>query len=47
MEVEADGAQALAQDVELTFTAESESASAGITQLRVILPKGIAPSDVT
>ncbi|MES5820498.1 DUF1775 domain-containing protein [Streptomyces sp. RG80] len=47
VEVEADKAQALAEDVQLTFTAESESATAGITQLRVILPKGIAPSDVT
>lgn len=47
VEVEADNAQALAENVELTFSAESESATAGITQLRVVLPKGIAPSDVT
>jgi uncharacterized protein YcnI len=47
VEVEADNAQALAENVELTFTAESESATAGITQLRVVLPEGIAPSDVT
>ncbi|MFF7445443.1 MULTISPECIES: DUF1775 domain-containing protein [unclassified Streptomyces] len=47
VEVEADTAQALAENVQLTFTAESESATAGITQLRVILPKGISPSDVT
>ncbi|MFE6331654.1 DUF1775 domain-containing protein [Streptomyces sp. NPDC057798] len=47
VEVEADKAQALAENVEVTFFAESESASAGITQLRVILPEGIAPADVT
>lgn len=47
VEVEADNAHALAENVELTFTAESESATAGITQLRVVLPEGIAPSDVT
>ncbi|WP_210584075.1 DUF1775 domain-containing protein [Streptomyces sp. GESEQ-35] len=46
-EVEAEGAQALGQNVALTFTAESESASAGITGLEVILPKGITPGDVT
>ncbi|MFF3349100.1 DUF1775 domain-containing protein [Streptomyces sp. NPDC002779] len=47
VEVEADNAQALAENVEVTFFAESESATAGITQLRVILPAGIAPADVT
>ncbi|MER5375658.1 DUF1775 domain-containing protein [Streptomyces sp. NPDC002553] len=46
VEVTSKTAQALAQNVELTFVAESESASAGITQLRIILPKGIAPTDV-
>ncbi|MFF3851119.1 DUF1775 domain-containing protein [Streptomyces sp. NPDC002328] len=46
VEVTSDTAQALAQNVQLTFTAESESATAGITQLRVVLPKGIAPTDV-
>ncbi|PIM67141.1 hypothetical protein CTU88_39790 [Streptomyces sp. JV178] len=46
-EVEAEGARALDQNVELTFSAESESASAGITKLEVILPKGITPADVT
>ncbi|MFC4467336.1 DUF1775 domain-containing protein [Streptomyces xiangluensis] len=45
--VESDSAQALAENVELTFLAESESATAGITELRVVLPEGIAPSDVT
>ncbi|GAA3811066.1 DUF1775 domain-containing protein [Streptomyces phyllanthi] len=47
VEVESDSAQALAQNAELTFVAESESATAGITELRVVLPKGILPSDVT
>lgn len=47
VEVEADTAQALAENVHLAFSAESESATAGITQLRVILPEGISPSDVT
>ncbi|MFD3617482.1 DUF1775 domain-containing protein [Streptomyces sp. NPDC058676] len=47
VEVESDNAQALAENVELTFVAESESATAGITQLRVVLPEGIAPADVT
>ncbi|WP_037671158.1 DUF1775 domain-containing protein [Streptomyces griseus] len=46
-EVEAADARALAQDVALTFTAESESADAGITKLEVILPEGIAPGDIT
>ncbi|MFI9169259.1 DUF1775 domain-containing protein [Streptomyces lincolnensis] len=46
VEVESDNAQALAQNVELTFTAESESGTAGISELRVILPKGITPADV-
>ncbi|MFE0272493.1 DUF1775 domain-containing protein [Streptomyces sp. NPDC058992] len=47
VEVEADRAQALAENVTLTFNAESESDKAGITSLRVVLPKGIAPADVT
>jgi uncharacterized protein YcnI len=46
VEVEADNAQALAENVKLTFVAESESADAGITELRVVLPEGIAPADV-
>lgn len=46
VEVKSDTAQALAQNVQLTFVAESESATAGITQLRVVLPEGIAPTDV-
>lgn len=47
VEVESDDAQALAQNAELTISAESESGTAGISELRVILPKGIAPGDVT
>lgn len=46
-EVEAEGARALDQNVELTFSAESESASAGISKLEVILPEGITPDDIT
>ncbi|MFD3657583.1 DUF1775 domain-containing protein [Streptomyces sp. NPDC058620] len=47
VEVEADDARALSQNVTLSFVAESESASAGITKLQVILPKGMAPGDIT
>jgi uncharacterized protein YcnI len=47
VEVESDKAQALAQNVEIAFDAESESATAGITEIRVVLPEGIAPADVT
>ncbi|MGP4011158.1 DUF1775 domain-containing protein [Streptomyces sp. 4N124] len=47
VEVESDNAQALAENVELAFVAESESATAGITELRVVLPEGITPADVT
>ncbi|MDO0939098.1 DUF1775 domain-containing protein [Streptomyces sp. DG2A-72] len=46
-EVEAEGARALDQNVGLTFSAASESSSAGITKLEVILPKGITPGDIT
>lgn len=46
-EVEAEGARALDQNVPLTFTAESESGSAGISKLEVILPEGITPDDIT
>ncbi|MDW4905349.1 DUF1775 domain-containing protein [Streptomyces sp. ADMS] len=47
MEVESDKAQALAENVEISFHAEAESDTAGITGVRVILPEGIAPGDVT
>ncbi|AZQ33016.1 DUF1775 domain-containing protein [Streptomyces cyaneochromogenes] len=46
-EVEAEGARALDQNVALTFTAESESATAGISKLEVILPEGVTPADIT
>jgi uncharacterized protein YcnI len=46
-EVEAEGARALDQNVELTFLAESESSAAGITKLEVILPEGLVPADIT
>lgn len=46
-EVEADKPQALAENVTLSFVSEAESASAGFTDLRVVLPEGIAPADVT
>ncbi|MFE4490954.1 DUF1775 domain-containing protein [Streptomyces niveus] len=47
IEVEAAGASALAENVTLDFNAETESDKAGITKLEVILPEGIAPTDVT
>ncbi|MGP3952196.1 DUF1775 domain-containing protein [Streptomyces sp. 7N604] len=47
VEVSAKDARALAEDVTLTFVAESESSSAGITKLQVFLPEGITPDDVT
>ncbi|WP_239015139.1 DUF1775 domain-containing protein [Streptomyces sp. CdTB01] len=46
-EVEADTPQALAENVTLSFVSEAESDSAGFTQLRIVLPDGIAPGDVT
>ncbi|MFE3855519.1 DUF1775 domain-containing protein [Streptomyces griseorubiginosus] len=46
-EVEADKAQALAENVTLSFHAEAESDSSGIKEVRVVLPEGIAPADVT
>ncbi|MDI2127243.1 DUF1775 domain-containing protein [Yinghuangia seranimata] len=46
-EVSASDSHALATDVTLTFGAEAESTSTGIVALRVELPQGIAPSDVT
>ncbi|WP_395298254.1 DUF1775 domain-containing protein [Kitasatospora hibisci] len=47
VEVESDGARALATDVTIAFSAEAESTTAGVTALRVVLPEGIAPADVT
>ncbi|MFE4955943.1 DUF1775 domain-containing protein [Streptomyces sp. NPDC056653] len=46
VEVEAEGARALAEKVIVSFNAESESDTAGITKLEVVLPEGIAPTDV-
>ncbi|MBB6420068.1 DUF1775 domain-containing protein [Streptomyces sp. AK010] len=46
-EVEAEGARALGRNAVLTFSAASESGSAGITKLEVVLPKGITPGDIT
>ncbi|MDT0573433.1 DUF1775 domain-containing protein [Streptomyces sp. DSM 3412] len=45
-DVEAEGARALDQNVELTFSAASESTTAGITKLEVILPEGLVPADI-
>ncbi|WP_406405420.1 DUF1775 domain-containing protein [Streptomyces sp. NBC_01643] len=47
VEVESEKAQALAENVEIAFDAESESDTAGITEIRVVLPEGIAATDVT
>lgn len=47
VEVSAKPAQALAKDAVVSFSAEAESASAGIASVRVVLPQGIAPADVT
>jgi uncharacterized protein YcnI len=47
VEVKADKAQAGATDVTITFSAENESAKASIVSVRVSLPSGILPADVT
>ncbi|MEV3849100.1 DUF1775 domain-containing protein [Streptomyces microflavus] len=47
VEVESEGARALAENATLSFSAATESASAGINKLEVFLPKGITPADVT
>ncbi|WP_242624612.1 DUF1775 domain-containing protein [Krasilnikovia cinnamomea] len=47
VEVSADKKQAGATDVTLTFHGEAESSKAGIVNERVVLPKGIAPADVS
>ncbi len=46
-EVEADKPQALAENVTLTFVSEAESDSGGFREVRVVLPEGIAPADVS
>ncbi|MEU0946217.1 DUF1775 domain-containing protein [Streptomyces canus] len=45
-EVEADKAQALAENVTVSFHAEAESDTSGIKEVRVVLPEGITPADV-
>src|SRR4051794_33485086 len=47
VEVAADKAQAGATNVTVTFDAEAESSSAGIRTVRVVLPAGIAPADIS
>ncbi len=47
VEVEADPAVAGATNAVITFSAEAESATAGIASVRVVLPSGIAATDVT
>lgn len=47
VQVKADKAQAGATDVTITFAAENESSKASIVSVRVALPSGIAPGDVT
>ncbi|MFE2363278.1 DUF1775 domain-containing protein [Streptomyces virginiae] len=46
-EVSASDPRALAENVTLSFTSEAESDAAGIAELRVVLPQGIAPDAVT
>ncbi|WP_405791545.1 YcnI family protein [Streptomyces sp. NBC_00029] len=46
-EVSASDPRALAENVTLSFTSEAESDTAGITELRVVLPDGITPDAVT
>lgn len=47
VEVEAAPARALATDVTLTMHAEAESTSAGVTGVRIQLPAGLVPADLT
>lgn len=44
--VTASDPRALAENVTLSFTSEAESDTAGVAELRVVLPKGIAPDTV-
>ncbi|NUT37451.1 MAG: DUF1775 domain-containing protein [Hamadaea sp.] len=46
-QVTAKPAQALATNAQLGFSAAAESSKAGIASVRVVLPQGIAPADVT
>ncbi|MFC8076820.1 DUF1775 domain-containing protein [Streptomyces sp. NPDC057307] len=45
-EVTASDSRALAENVTLSFVSEAESDAAGIKELRIVLPKGIAPGTV-
>ncbi|MFH8257581.1 DUF1775 domain-containing protein [Streptomyces roseolus] len=45
-EVSASDSRALAENVTLTFTSEAESDSAGIKELRIVLPEGLTPAMV-
>jgi hypothetical protein len=47
VEVSAQPARALATDSVISFSAEAESGSAGIASVRVVLPQGIVPADVS
>ncbi|MFD8481632.1 DUF1775 domain-containing protein [Kitasatospora sp. NPDC059673] len=47
VEVNTTTAQALSVDATVTFSAEGESSTAGITDLKVTLPAGLAPADIT
>jgi uncharacterized protein YcnI len=47
VEVSAEPAVAGAANAVVAFDAEAESPTAGITSVRIVLPTGIAPSDVT
>ncbi|GLW55788.1 hypothetical protein Kpho01_37990 [Kitasatospora phosalacinea] len=47
VEVDSPTAQALAVDARVAFSAEGESSTAGIADVKVVLPGGLAPGDVT
>jgi uncharacterized protein YcnI len=47
VDVTADKPQAGATDVTVKFSAAAESRTAGVASVRVVLPDGIAPADVT
>ncbi|WP_282205164.1 DUF1775 domain-containing protein [Kitasatospora fiedleri] len=47
VEVGSPTAQALAVDAEVSFSAEGESSTAGIVDVKVVLPAGLAPGDIT
>ncbi|MFF4342663.1 DUF1775 domain-containing protein [Kitasatospora sp. NPDC001540] len=47
VEVDSSTAQALAVDAQVAFSAEGESSTAGIADVKVVLPGGLAPADVT